>query len=682
MCKILAFLAVIFAAAPRFSQNRWKIANKDEIFWDINGSLLPHSDHIEISGIKSSVWLQYTVDTLNKLHLRRTIVFPGFRTNPYHNHATHASLMKEFSDEGLPAVFLDKYPVKAKTINGIRYGDMEEKNLKIRLNGSFTVESDLFFGPRGNKKSVHLTREIFPSASRAAVIEQFRFENKGSSPVTVSMEGMNNETIENEPVIIDKPIYLYAATVNEGTYEVNPGEQVTTAVVYHASYSRNALAGFVLNQEKSGRDKRIGEIAETLCLETPDTTLNTLYEFAKRRTTESIYELKCGLIHSPGGLSYYAAIWANDQAEYTNPFFGYLGDKIASQAALNSFSLFARYMNSDFTPIPSSIVSEGDAFWGGAGDRGDMAMIAYGASRFALAYANADTAKKLLPLIEWCLGFCRRKINADGVVASNTDELEGRFPAGDANLCTSSLYYDALISTAFIYISLKQDKAKATLYLKQAKAMHGAIEKHFGATMDGFETYRYYAGNDKLRSWICIPLTMGIFDRKEGTVKALFSPKLWTNDGLASQAGDITFWDRSTLYGFRGVLAAGNTETAMPYLKKYSERRLLGEHVPYPVEAFPEGNQRHLAAESALYCRVFTEGLFGIRPAGFDAFYCTPHLPAGWDHMALKNINAFGNSFDLWVNRQNELLIVSVIYKNREQKKFTLKSNETVFIRL
>jgi hypothetical protein len=32
------------------------------------------------------------------------------------------------------------------------------------------------------------------------------------------------------------------------------------------------------------------------------------------------------------------------------------------------------------------------------------------------------------------------------VVFSDSDELENRFPAGKANLNTSSLYYDALIS--------------------------------------------------------------------------------------------------------------------------------------------------------------------------------------------------------------------------------------------
>lgn len=55
-------------------------------------------------------------------------------------------------------------------------------------------------------------------------------------------------------------------------------------------------------------------------------------------------------------------------------------------------------------------------------------------------------------------------------------------------------------------------------------------------------------------------------------------------------------------------------------LHRYSQRRLLGDHVPYPIEAWPEGSQRHLSAESGLYCRIVTEGLFGIRPAGLRSF--------------------------------------------------------------
>lgn len=76
-----------------------------------------------------------------------------------------------------------------------------------------------------------------------------------------------------------------------------------------------------------------------------------------------------------------------------------------------------------------------------------------------------------------------------------------------------------------------------------------------------------------------------------------------------TQAGTDTFWDRSTLYALRGVYSAGARERAMEHMAYYSQQRLLGEHVPYPIEAWPEGNQRHLSAESALYCRIVTEGI-------------------------------------------------------------------------
>ena len=153
---------------------------------------------------------------------------------------------------------------------------------------------------------------------------------------------------------------------------------------------------------------------------------------------------------------------------------------------------------------------------------------------------------------------------------------------------------------------------------------------------------------------------MGIYDRKDATINALFSPTLWTDDGLLTQAGTSTFWDRSTLYALRGVLAAGETDRAMDFLSRYSTRRLLGEHVPYPVEAWPEGDQRHLAAESALYCRIFTEGMFGIRPIGFRAFTVTPRLPRNWDRMSLENVRAFDSNFTLAVERSGDGLRVQI----------------------
>mgnify|MGYP002168054256 FL=1 len=254
---------------------------------------------------------------------------------------------------------------------------------------------------------------------------------------------------------------------------------------------------------------------------------------------------------------------------------------------MQAYLQFARFMNDAYKPLPSSIIAEGTDVWGGAGDRGDAAMIAYGASRYALKRGSKEEAEQLWPLIEWCLEYCHRKVNTDGVVASDSDELEGRFPAGDANLCTSSLYYDALNSAVYLGKELKKEGKLLKQYASQAKSLKANIEKYFGAEVEGFQTYQYYKGNDVLRSWICIPLTVNIFDRKEETVRALFSPRLWTENGLLTQAGSETFWDRSTLYALRGVYACGETEKATEYLKFYSGQRLLGEHIPYAIEAWP-----------------------------------------------------------------------------------------------
>jgi hypothetical protein len=228
---------------------------------------------------------------------------------------------------------------------------------------------------------------------------------------------------------------------------------------------------------------------------------------------------------------------------------------------------------------------------------------------------------------------------------------------------------------------LGKKDAELSAYKEQANRIRFAIETYFGAKIQGFDAYRYYDGNEKLRAWIAIPLTVGIYDRKVGTVDALFSA-LWTDDGLMSQAGDKVFFDRSTLYALRGSFAAGETERALDFLKRYTNRRLLGDHVPYAVEWGPEGSQPHLAAESALYCRVFTEGLFGIRPTGFRSFAITPTLPKAWDRMQLRNIHAFGNVFDLVVTRAGDKLQLETAMEGQRRASQVFDTGKTISIHL
>ena len=466
--------------------------------------------------------------------------------------------------------------------------------------------------------------------------------------------------------------YLVRAEIDgDGTAWMAPGAERTFTVVYQAyreggKVTSPLLAGAApvtrdipaesplhpdVDSEFAARQAFVLSLGSNLVLDTPDSVLNEMFRQSKIRATESIFRTKGGLMHGPGGETYYAAIWSNDQAEYINPFFPYLGNANGNESALNSFRHFARFMTHDYKPIPSSIIAEGEDIWDGCGDRGDAAMIAYGASRYALARGDKAEAKELWPLIEWCLEYCRRNINEEGVVASDTDELENRFESGDANLCTSTLYYDALLSASYLGKEIGVGASVTKDYLRRSKEMASAIEKYFGGQVSGYETYRYYKGNTLLRSWICMPLIAGIADRAAGTSAALTGPELMTENGCLTEQGSDVFWDRATLYALRGIFYTGNYDMALGILHRFSQRRLLGDHVPYAVEAWPEGSQRHLSAESGLYCRVITEGLFGIRPTGLRSFMMNVNLPSGWNEMSLHHIRAFGSDFDLKVFR-------------------------------
>lgn len=645
------------------AQNRWSINPDGSISWNVKDRI-PHYDHIEMSGLKVSTVLRYGVNADGSFELNKSMVWPMLRTIPNN---THASLMRRFAWNAT-----DMVSVNGQSLSG-------EKVNKITLDGKMTVESTIGL-PRNAE--AELTRIIFPAVAKPAVYEKYILRNTGSSPLTVEVPE-SRAVINTDPEKgVDGSYKLVSEIIGAATKQLQPKEEL----VFYAAITgyKNGEAELKPDVEKELQERKelIAGFWNNLILETPDPVVNTMFAFAKIRGAESIYDTKGGLMHGPGGESYYAAIWANDQAEYINPFFPYLGYGAGNGSALNSFKHFARFMNPEYEKIPSSIIAEGIDVWGGAGDRGDAAMVAYGASRYALARGDKAEAEELWPLIEWCLEYCHRNLNDKGVVASDSDELEGRFPAGKANLCTSSLYYDALRSAVYLGKDLKKPFSVLSAYEKQARDLRENMENYFGAKVEGFDTYQYYEGNDVLRSWICIPLTVGIFDRKEGTINALFSPRLWTENGLLTQAGSETFWDRSTLYALRGVYACGATEKATEYLKFYSNQRLLGDHVPYAIEAWPEGSQRHLSAESGLYGRIITEGMFGIRPTGLKSFTFTPRLPSEWNSMNLRKIKAFNTTFDIEVLRENGKQLVTVKSEGKTLLHKAIKEGEIVSVKL
>ena len=664
MKKIILIALVALMGFTASAQNRWTIQPDGKtIRMEVKQGNYPHNDHVEMSGKMMATVLYWGIDENAKFELDRSLVFPMLRRIPNN---THASLMLR---------------QKLDVVAQLRINN--NNNLKfttryVELNGAMTVVED----HKGGAYGLEITRTIFPTMERPMMCEHYVVRNSGTVDMALQVPDLQQSFLTDPEKGVKGSYKVSTHVEGAGVYKLKPGEEIEFDLVIQAGLKDEKFAAVDVKAALAERKAFIDHMDENLVLDTPDDVIDTEFRFAKIRATESICKTKGGYMHAPGGESYYAAIWANDQAEYVNPFFPFTGYAVGNESALNSYMHFARFMNDEWKPIPSSIIAEGDDIWNGAGDRGDAAMIAYGASRYALTRADKAEAKQLWPLIEWCLEYSRRQMNEHGVVKSDRDELEGRFPSGPANLCTSTLYYDALISSAHLSRELGMSSKVYADLMKRAKAMHAAIESYFGATVQGYETYRYYEGNDILRSWICMPLCVGIYDRAEATMNAMFKSDLYTKDGLLTAQNSETFWDRSTLYAFRGGYAAGYPDFMTKELSYYSNRRLLGDHVPYPIEAWPEGSQRHLSAESGLYCRIITEGMFGIRPTGMRSFELKPEIPTDWEYASLKNIRAFGGNFDVDVKRAGEKLQVVVKEQGGKTQTFNVKQGKVINVKL
>jgi len=608
---------------PVPTPNRWSLDGAGIIWEPGKGPRVGHEDHLEMSGRQVSVIVRFALARNRWLNLERRVYWPNLRGRA---NDERGYLTRSFGDAFEPAVLID----------GVEERVAKTRVRSVRFDGVLTFEHEPFAG-------LQLVRQLFPSVDKPAVVERWTFRNLTRKPLPFTL-GAVNWRQTSSGVGGD-----YELEVNHRRRRVRlePGREFVTSIVFAAA-RRGRMETIKPGRSLADRRQRVAALSGSLRLETPDPVLNRCFAFACLRTGESLFDTKMGLVHSPGGGGFYAGIWANDQIEYAAPLFPFIGQGDLITAALNAFRVFAGAMKPGYRPIPSSFEVEGDVRWTHCGDRGDAAMYLYGGSRFLLALGDRQTARKLWPALAWCAEFCRRKTNRMGVIASDTDELEGRFPAGKANLSTSSIAYGGYQAGAAVARELGKF-AEADEWESRAERLGVAIERHFGAVVEGFPTYRYFAGCDVLRAWICAPLTVGLLRRATGTIRALFSPRLWTADGVATEAGKRMFWDRATVYALRGVLAAGETAKAMKFLAEFSRRRLLGDHVPYMIEE--ENEQNHLAAESALYARVFTEGLFGMVPTGFTSLTCRPRLPRGWPSMALRGIAAFGRTFDLIIKR-------------------------------
>lgn len=579
-----------------------------------------YANHLEMSSQYLSAIISYGAKASGELRIMRHVVYPSLRCYPNN---TSGSLDHNF------------FGVKIKTDN----------------KGAELVKDFVFDGALKIISSIDklkIIRNIFPATSNKALLERITLTNCDKNTLNITLESLDKTKTTPARYGAKRERYKIFTQISEHNLQLLSGASAIIDIAYCATRLNEDIT-FDFNKEENARKQFISTMDNLLVINTPNENINLMARYAKIRACESIFKTKSGLMHSPGGGNYYAALWTNDECEYVNPLFGYLGYPTAEEQSINSYNMYRPYIADDKAVI-TSIVAEGEDIWHGAKDRGDSAMYAYGLSRFLLTYGDKKLADDFVELVDKCLAYTISQTNENGVIASDSDELENRLESGKANLCTSTLAYDALLNASYLHKELG-NLEKSNYYKNTADTLKGNILTYFSKNVEGYATFMYCKEEPKLRSWICMPMVVGIFERSKATKDALLSPKLRMAEGLLSASGDKTFWDRSTLYTLRGLFNAGYSNDSLELLEKFSTARLLGEHIPYAVEAFPEGNQAQLSAESGLYLRIFTEGILGIRPTGFGKFEVTPNLPKSWDFIECNQIKFAGKFIDLKVKR-------------------------------
>ena len=609
----------------------WKIEDSG-IAWEVQPGQC-HQDHYEMSSLYCDCIIQYGVDDRGELVLGRSCYFPTLRTIP---NDTHATLAVTADAARMPMLLRAGKPVR-------------EYPVRFRLDGVLTAESRTDAG-------VRIRRQFYPASGTRCGLELVTVIAQEQVELTVSQpsEQILDYTLGTKGTYVSRLRHTSAEKIF-----LQPGESYCYTVALSADIGSQVPPVPDGAAELQTRRQRVAQLQETsLVVDTGIETLDTMARFAMLRSGESIFETLGGKFHSPGGRTYYAAVWCNDQVEYAGPHFAMTGDKTAIEASLNAYRAYVPFMAENYAPIPSSVIAEGLDIWNGAGDRGDAAMYLYGASLFCLYLGDRKVAEELYGPIQWCAEYCRRKTGPEGVILSDTDELEKRIPTdGYANLSTSCLCYGGLLAAAKLADSLGDPKTAAD-YRCRAEKLAVAIENYFGAQLHGFHTYRYSRGFDTLRSWICLPLCVGLQERATGTLDAILSPYLWTEEGslsceVSDDCRDTTIWDRSTLYGFKAACLTGQGDRIVEPLLRYCHKRLLCDRVPYAVEAYPEGGKRHLSGESALFMRAVTEGLLGIQPESLTSFSFVAKLPAGMPHLYVRGLHLAGGCWEIQITRQH-----------------------------
>ena len=611
-----------YAIISNKKQNPIHFIDEDlSLIYEANQNTLPYYDHIETSNQFSSLILSYGGDENGMFYHTYHVVFPTFRKKV---NDTRGSFSINVVD---PITFI------------VNHQEVKDEILKrICINKMIQIETLL---------NDILIQRCFICGDTPSCITKIELTNLKEEEQVITLKTFTEDFNVSKNDVFDRPYYVHVSLIQKDIEEKNvtlllkPHQKKTIYLCIACDYIHefticNPSLCFI------NKEKEVESFLNTYKVTCNYPTIDAMAKLSKIRTFESIFKTKNGWMHSPGGGQYYAAIWCNDQCEYAMPFFSYNNIDKANFATYNCFKMFQKYMFTS-TPLVSSIIAEGIDYWNGAKDRGDAAMYLYGVTQYLLIQGDKKLAKEFIDAIQWCIDYSFSKMNSFGVIDSDADELENRFESGNCNLATNSIFYQGLINASALFDELKIQND----YFTKAETLKENINQYF--YKDG--KCLYCKEETHLRAHVVYPLIMDIYEHVDDIIKVLLHPSIYTHNGFKIIDNCDTYWDRITLMAIRGLFNADKADLAFDILFKYCEQRMLYHHVPYAIEAYPEGNQAHLSAESALFERIFLEGILGFKPLSFTTFKLHLSIPQKLRTFSIENITYNHINFDILITR-------------------------------
>jgi len=552
-----------------------------------------------------------------------------------------------------------------------------------------------------SEEGLEVTREVFPCRTTAVLIERWSIKNSGHAAVTLAAEPQTIDLEERSDSYVNGTIHQRRQKSNDypvfkqtvwsdalAKTALAPGKSATVCkylALYRKDVARPAVDAAA---EFTNRDALRLFVKDHFRLETPDPILNQTLRMSALRLLESPMQTIGGVMQTTGGLKYFPGLWANDNVEYAGPVFPLIGHARSLKATENMYRVWLddpENFSGKFAPEDKSLDGKHLQFNGSyegyqlvtvQSSRGDDAMMLYGLGLFLLNEGDPALAERFYRLLKQAEASIQSNSDAKGLFHTLHDELEGRYPSGKANLANNSLAYGGYTLVARLANALGKT-GDATDFEAKAQRLRAVIESHFGAKVEGFDTYRYFVGEpwrrgglradeqvtqDVLRGWICMPLVVGIYERQQGTLAAIFSDKLWLKGrGLKPASTDQRAgWPRQTYYALLAAFRAGAADRAYRELQESVRQGMCGAGGPYLSE---DGGD--LLSPHALYIRALTEGLFGIDPLSLDKVCIAPSMPSGWERMAWRNIRLCGRTVDIEATHSDGKIVVRLRYQGK-----------------